>query len=66
MQRLCLVLFGSETADLPAGKASSVLQPLSRPPARYSEAKGSTVSPEALLPPVLFVDLRNVQARPLL
>ena len=47
------------SADLPEGKSTSVLQPLSRSPSRYSETEDMGPSPEAFLPPMLFLDVRN-------
>ena len=48
-----------KSASLPQGQQTQVLQPLSRPPSRYSDDANVGPSPEAFLPPLLFMDLRN-------
>ena len=56
-----------ETAELPADASTPVLQPLSRPPSRYSDGTNAGPSPEAMLPPMLFIDLRHAKGiKPLL
>ena len=56
-----------ETAELPADASTPVLQPLSRPPSRYSDGTNAGPSPQAVLPPMLFIDLRHATGiKPLL
>ena len=56
-----------KSASLPQGQQTQVLQPLSRPPSRYTDDASVGPSPEAFLPPLLFLDLRNaINTQPLL